>query len=147
MPDNISEHIERTSTDKFVQAVENVEWAEIGEIVERLDAIPNFWENVMTLEQLRDTWKRTFVRRKIKQIKVDGIPLFASVETTNESGETVRVYKREDKFVPEDFQKAANYYGNQTVYNAKMAVHYADGFENVTGKKMILPFDPECLID
>lgn len=147
MKDKITEEIEKTTNNKFVSAVEDLEWAEIGDIVERLDRIPQFWENVMKAENIRDAWKRSFVRRKIKQIRDNqGFPLFASIETLVD-GEPVRVYKREDAFTAEDYKKAAMYHGNTAAYNGRLCLHYARGFEEKTGEQLILPFNPDAFVD
>lgn len=145
--DDITKQANKITNQKFLEALGDSKWAEVAEIIEKLDEIPGFWQNILIMDAVKDDWKKRFVRRKIKQLRVDGFPLFASIETKNKEGDLIRVYKREDSFIPEDFQKAAEYHGSVTVYHAKMARHYADGYESATGKQILLPFTNEAFID
>lgn len=145
--EDVENEINKSVNEHLLESFDGSKWAQIHEIIEALDALPDFWKKIATAENIRRNWKKMFVRRKIKRFKVKGFPLFASLEMEDGNGKLIRVYKREDSFSAEDFQQAAMYHGNKTVHHAKMAKHYADGYEEATGIQMLLPFDPDDLVD
>ena len=61
MVKNIEEQINRTTREKFLEAVNGDTWAETDGLVDKLDTMPGFWENVATLEEISRAWKRSFV--------------------------------------------------------------------------------------
>lgn len=144
----IEQDIKKTKSAKFLEALEGEQWITTEAIIEKLDLIPGFWANVFALESMHKMLKKTFVRREIKQLKNDdGMPIFASIETVSSEGETLRVYKHENSFAPEDFRKAAEFYSNLGIGHLRKAAHYAEGYKLSTGKQMKLPFNPETFAD
>lgn len=55
----------------------------------------------------------------------EGFPLFASVETTDESGNAVRRYKQETLFDVEDYRQVVRYHADRSAHHQTMARGYA----------------------
>lgn len=147
MKDKITREINETINEKFIAALEGVEWATIDQIVEKLSLIPNFWESIATLEEIKEQWRKEFARRKIRTLKVDGMPLFASLEEMDDNGDVQRVYKNEAVFTAEDYHSASLFHSRTGIHHLKMSKHYAEGYKRMTDEQIDLPFDVEKLID
>lgn len=147
MTDKITEQLDATIKEKFAQALECVEWKSTERIVEQLDLIPGFWESVATIEEIKKQWKMQKARQTMRSFKLDGIPLYASIEITSEEGNTERVYKEERELNPEDCRKTTAYHSQRGIHHFKMAKHYAERYERLTDKQIALPFDPKNLPD
>lgn len=79
----------------------------------------------------------------MRSLKVDGMPLFASINTMDDEGETQRVYKNENSFSSEDYKTASLYHSKTGVHHLQMSKYYAEGYERLTDKQIDLPFDPK----
>jgi hypothetical protein len=102
----------------FCEALKGVgRWATIKELVNACDRA-GYWDEEF-LTEVAYKAKAAHVRRMIRQDKDEnGWPHWHSVETTNEEGETVRVYKQEELFDVNDYAQTINYYV-QVVKKAK----------------------------
>lgn len=125
----------------FRQAIEEVDqWATIDELVVICDEAGVWPEDF--IDGALDRAKKAFIRQQIKQQKDgDNWPLWASVETQNEEGETVRIYKQEMLFDPEDYRQVVAYHADRQHYHATMATGYADRCERRFHVQLALPFE------
>lgn len=107
----------------FIEAVNGSEWATVDKLVEMCDAA-NVWPEDF-IDTVLINAKKSFVRRQIKQLKDDeNWPLWASVETQNEDGETVRIYKQETLFDVEDYRQVVAYHADRREYHGMLAEGY-----------------------
>ena len=114
----------KSERERFQQIVQGSDWTEIGELVALCDR-HDFWSDEFR-ESAATNAKKAAVRKLIKQLKDDdNFPLFASVETTNAEGRTVRVYKQESLFDTDDYRKVVKYHSQRSSYHRKMAGGYA----------------------
>jgi len=128
------------SKERFVAVAGGLRWATIEGIVERLDEA-DYWEEGFDENAVQQK-KKQHVRDKIKRLKDEsGFPIFASVEETDEDGETVRVYKQEEFFDPDDYKKAAYFHAGRAKYHDDMAVGYKERGERRYGVQIPLPFE------
>jgi hypothetical protein len=96
----------------------------IEELVAKCDQA-NFWADDF-FETVVDVAKKSTIRRLIRDVKDEfGWPSIASIETINEAGETVRVYKQEALFDVEDYRQVIYYHGDRSRHHRNMAVGYA----------------------
>lgn len=147
MNDKMEEQLDQTVKGRFISAMEGVDWATIDQIEAKLNLIPGFWDSIATIEQIKSQWRKQKIRHLTKTVRVDGVPLFASVETMNDEGEVIKIYKNETTFTPEDYKTASIYHSKTGVHHLKMSKYYAEGYERLTDKQIDLPFDPTKLID
>ncbi len=100
------------------------QWGSIDELLAICDE-GDFWTTEF-LEGAEDTAKKSHLRRLIKSLKdEEGWPIVASLNTTNDEGETVRVYKQELLFDPDDYRQVVAYHGDRANHHGRMARGYA----------------------
>ena len=132
---------------RFQELMGNADcWASIDELVLACDDA-KFWSKDF-LDTVEDKAKKSEIRRLIRSIK-DGEswPIWASVETITESGETVRQYKQELLFDVEDYRKVVKYHGDRSTHHRTMAVGYAKRCKNRFNRQLPLPFGEETSAD
>lgn len=114
-------------------------WASIDALVDACEQA-GFW-GADFVQAATVQAKKSHVRKLIKSLKdKEGWPVWASVETTNESGETVRVYKQETLFDIEDYRKVVNYHAGVAQHHVAMARGYARRCKKRFNKQIALPF-------
>lgn len=100
-------------------------WQTIDDMVDRLDRV-DAWNDI-EVEQVVREWKKTQVRRAVKQLKDDqGWPIFASVVTLDSGGNESRVYKQEVLFNHSDYIQVVTYHADRASYHWRMASGYRD---------------------
>ncbi len=115
-------------------------WMSIENLVGLCDR-EEFWKDDFIAGALGDA-KKAHIRRLIKQLKdEDKWPLWASVETTNEEGETERVYKQELLFDPNDYRQVVEYHSKRASYHRKTAEGYAARCRKRFDVQLHLAFD------
>ena len=133
---------DQMSPELFMEAVSELGWAEVGDIVEALDGT-DFWGDEW-LEHAAAEQKKAYVRRKIKQLKgSDGWPVWASVAVTDTDGSEKRVYKQETLFDLEDYRKVIAYHADRSDYHKHMANGYTKRARKRFHVQLLLPFAEE----
>ena len=100
-------------------------WVTVDECVSALDA-SNAWGDTFLDDALREA-KKVVVRRVMQSMRAaDGTRNVASVETTNEAGERVRVYKQECLFKVEDYRQVVAYHRDRGEHHQREAARYAE---------------------
>ncbi|KKL21525.1 hypothetical protein LCGC14_2444600 [marine sediment metagenome] len=123
-------------------------WTTIDDLVRICDE-GGLWSDEF-LETVTDKAKKAQLRRLIKGVKDESNwPVWASVETTNEEGETVRVYKQELLFDPEDYRKVVSYHSDRASHHGRMARGYAKRcdkrFRTRLYRQLRINFDDESM--
>lgn len=126
--------------DRFLEATSAANaWAKIDTLVALCDE-HGFWNDEF-LSHTADNAKKAFVRRMIKTLKTDdGDPVWASVETTDDEGKTVRVYKQETLFNVDDYRQVVSYHGDRANHHREMALGYARRCKKRFGKQIATMF-------
>lgn len=111
--------------ERFERVMGNADsWATIDDLVELCES-DGYWSNEFQATAALNA-KKAHVRRMIRTLRdSDDWPVWASVETTNDKGETVRVYKQETLFDVEDYRQVVSYHVDRTNYSRRMATGYA----------------------
>lgn len=113
-----------SARDKFLSATRSGDWATIDDLINQLDQ-HDYWDTDFYTKVL-DQAKKAHARRMIKQVKdAEGWPVFASVKTQDADGTTVRVYKQESLFDPDDYFQVVNYHHGVAQHHLTMAHGYA----------------------
>ncbi len=120
-------------------------WATIDEIRDLCDNAEGFWSQEF-IDSAATKSKNAKIRRLIKTLKDEtGFPLHASVETTNEDGETIRVYKQELLFDPDDYRQVVTYHSDRASHHGRMARGYAkrsdERFKTELDRQLTIDFD------
>lgn len=125
---------------RFAEITGNLDgWASIQELVDVCDSV-GFWSEDFYSEA-QDKAKKAEIRRLIKSIRTDGVPEWASIETTDENGKTKRVYKQETLFDISDYQQVVDYHAGRATYHRDTAKGYADRCEKRFNVQLRFPFD------
>lgn len=113
----------RRDKSRFQELMGNADnWASIDDLVALCDEA-EYWTDEF-MEGVAAHAKKDHLRRLIKTLKEDGWPLWASVETKDEAGETCRIYKQELLFDIEDYRQVASYHNDRSRYHRRMAAGY-----------------------
>lgn len=124
---------------KFVELLQVGQFTRTEELVRRLDE-GGYWDEEL-LAGAVDAFKRSYIRRKVRQIKDEsGWPIIASIEVMEPSGEMVRVYMPEALFDLEKYQQAAGYWTQRAHYAIGMANGYTSRGNDRFGAQLLLPF-------
>ncbi len=135
-----------TVVERFAKATENCQWSSIDEMVQAVKKDPELVAEILKGD-VNDKMLKIGVRGLVGRIKQEGgAPLYASIKTTDEKGNTTQVYKQEPLFDIEDYKQCIEFHGNAVVHHAKLAAHYARGFKDKTGMQYHLPFDPNSIL-
>ncbi len=131
----------QTERHTFEKLLGNVDkWATVDDIVALCDG-EGFWSKDF-LAQSEVQAKKSHVRRLIRQAKdASGWPVWASVETVNEEGKTVRVYKQETLFGVEDYRQAISYHAGISKHHAAMVAGYARRCKKRFNRTIQMTFD------
>ncbi len=121
----MTRQVSATERTRFQAITGNADgWASIDELVDLCDQ-EGFWEPAF-LESATNQAKKSQIRRLMRSLKDDeNWPVWASVETTDEDGKTVRRYKQETLFDVEDYRKTVDYWADRARYAGGMAKGYA----------------------
>jgi len=104
----------------------------------KLDAA-GFWNE--RIAALLEEAKLNYVRRMFRKMRAPGgHRVFASVETVNDAGDKVRVYKQELLFNPEDYRQVVNYHQQMALHHMAEANGYAARCAERFNTQMVLPF-------
>ncbi len=126
--------------ERFTQAVANAhEWGTIDDLIEVCDDA-GYWSEEF-LSHTEAAAKKSHVRRMIRSLKsADDWPIWASVESQNEEGKTVKMYKQETLFDVEDYRQIVRYHAERSDYHHHMAKGYAKRCRKRFGVQLQLPF-------
>lgn len=119
------EKVRQTDRERFESLMGNADkWASIEDLVSLCDDA-GYWSDEF-YAQAQGSAKKSMVRRLIRTLKDDtDFPVWASVETTNEDGKNVRVYKQETLFDVDDYRQVVSYHSDRSSYHATVAKEYA----------------------
>lgn len=130
---------EAMSKERFIEITQEEQWSTIEQYLERLDD-NDFWTREFEVQALAIA-KKDYIRRTVRGIKDEsGWPIIASIVTTDEDGEEVRVYKQEHLFNLEDYKQVATYHQERGRYHMKTANGYVERANARFGKQLALPF-------
>lgn len=126
----------KINRERFSEAMAQANaWATIDTLVALAEEHGCFGDEF--LSQAESVAKKNAVRRMVKQLKdASGEPVWASVETTNDDGKTVRVYKQETLFNVEDYRQVIGYHSDRSDYHRAMATGYATRCKKRFGKQI-----------
>lgn len=126
---------------RFMELIGEAEnWTSIDDLLTACDKA-DFWTEDF-LDSVAERAKKSHLRRLIRSLKDgSGWPLWASVETTNESGEPVRVYKQEFLFDVGDYRQVVKYHSERSAHHRKMASGYAKRCKERFDRQLLLDFD------
>src|SRR5512137_1067427 len=134
------EKIKQSDKSRFQELLGNADcFNTIEELVSMCDQA-GFWTDDF-LATVTDVAKKSTIRRLIRDVRdEDGWPSIGSIETTNEAGETVRVYKQEALFDIEDYRKVVAYHSERSRHHRNMAIGYAKRCKTRFNKQPPLDF-------
>ena len=132
-----------TEKTKFVELMGSADaWASVDQLVAACNEAEIWPEGF--LETVEAKAKKAHVRRMVRSLKDEGgWPLWASIETTNERGEPVRIYKQETLFDVGDYRQVVHYHSDRSRHHRTMAIGYAQRCKRRFGRQLMLPFDDE----
>jgi len=119
------EQLKQNERERFARLTGNSDaWQSIDSLVALCDR-DGFWSRDF-LATAAGKAKKAHIRRLIRSLPGDdGLPAWASVETTDKDGQTVRVYKQEVLFDVSDYKQVVGYHARQSAHHAKLARTYA----------------------
>ena len=102
-----------------------------------------YWTDEFMQTSTRNA-KKAHIRRLIKTIKDDDDwPVWASIDSTDEDGNMLRVYKQELLFDVEDYRKVVTYHADRSAYHKQMALGYGTHCKRRFGIQLHFDFDDD----
>lgn len=134
-----------STLDLFTEILDDEKWLSIDELVKKVRTNTELKNRL--LEDVEDKALKTACRQLVKRVKDEnGMPRFASIVQTDESGNEKRVYKQETLFDVNDYLQVTNYHSTQVIHHAKMVRHYSAEYKTLTGKQLMLPYDDKSIL-
>jgi hypothetical protein len=130
---------DKMTRERFIELTKSQSWSTTDEYVRLLDS-SDFWKSGF-VEHALEIAKKDYVRRMVRTIRDEnGWPIIASVVTTNDDGEEVRIYKQEYLFNLSDYEQVASYHHERGIYHMHMANGYVIRANERFNQQMHLPF-------
>lgn len=125
-----------TELERFTEAVGGfAEWASVDDIVSACDAEGFFDDAFLAASEANA--KKLLVRRLMRRVKDDtGFPVWASIKTKDDEGNTVQRYKQETLFNVDDYRQVVGFHSQQSEHHREMAKTYITRCKTRFGKQL-----------